>query len=159
MRDLSKKSRIPEFRPRVGAVAIHENRVLLHCVGTDHFWSLPGGRIEAGESSPDALRREMVEEMEVAVSIGRMIWIVENFFEYDNQPYHEIGFYYIVTLPESVSGHATNEPFYGKEGKLKITYEWHSLDHLDGLDLRPSFLAHALQDIPSTTTHIIHSGK
>jgi 8-oxo-dGTP pyrophosphatase MutT (NUDIX family) len=133
--------------------------VLLHRVEVDDFWSLPGGRIEAGESSADALRREMAEEIDVSVSIGRMIWVVENFFEYEHQPYHEIGLYYLVDLPESISGHSSKEPFYGKEGKLKITFEWHCLDHLDGLDLRPSFLAKALQDIPSSVRHIIHSDE
>jgi ADP-ribose pyrophosphatase YjhB (NUDIX family) len=150
------KNRTRIFRPRVAAVALHEDRVLLHRVGADDFWSLPGGRIEMGESSADTLRREMAEEMDVETVIGRMIWVVENFFEYQDQPYHEIGLYYLVTLPEAISDHAANEPFYGKEGKLKITFEWYRLNRLAGVDLRPSFLAQALQEIPSTTEHIIH---
>jgi 8-oxo-dGTP pyrophosphatase MutT (NUDIX family) len=153
------KNRKPKFNPRVAAVALHEDRVLLHRIEKDDFWSLPGGRIEAGESSADALRRETAEEMDADLKIGRMIWVVENFFEYENQPYHEIGFYYLVDLPESITEYATNEHFYGKEGKLKIIFEWHRLDHLDGIDLRPAFLAQALQDIPSATRHIIHSDK
>jgi 8-oxo-dGTP pyrophosphatase MutT (NUDIX family) len=147
----------PKFNPRAAAVALHQGRVLLNRNEPDDFWSLPGGRLEAGESSADALRREMAEELDIDIEIGRMIWVVENFFDYENQPLGEIGFYYDVEFPESITKHATGEPFYGKEGALKIIFQWYRPEHLDDIDLRPGFLAKALQDIPSTTQHIIYS--
>ena len=84
-------NRKPKFNFRVAAVAVQKDRVLLHRTEVDDFWSLPGGRIRAGESSASALHRELREEMSIEVSIGRLIWIVENFFEYDSQPFHEVG--------------------------------------------------------------------
>lgn len=40
-------------------------------------WSLPGGRVEAGESDADAVAREMLEETGLAVRPGILIGTVE----------------------------------------------------------------------------------
>jgi len=55
---------------------------------------LPGGAIESGEFSTDGLVREMREELSITIEIGRLVWIVENLFEYRGTAYTEYGFYY-----------------------------------------------------------------
>ncbi len=40
-------------------------------------WSIPGGRVEAGESLHDALRREVLEETGIRVDVVRFIEVVE----------------------------------------------------------------------------------
>lgn len=37
------------------------------------LWELPGGRVEAGESEPDALRRECAEELGVRIVVGERV--------------------------------------------------------------------------------------
>ena len=40
-------------------------------------WSIPGGRVEPGESDQQALRREMSEETGLVVDVAEMVGIVE----------------------------------------------------------------------------------
>lgn len=61
----------------VGAVIHDENgRLLLVRRATEPGrgrWSLPGGRVEPGESDGAALRRELVEEVGLEVQVGELV--------------------------------------------------------------------------------------
>jgi len=66
--------------PCVGAVIKNDRgRLLLikrgHAPGAG-LWSLPGGRIEPGETDAEALVREMCEETGLAVEAGQLIGTV-----------------------------------------------------------------------------------
>lgn len=66
--------------PCVGAVALDERgRLLVVRRGRDPgrgLWSIPGGRVEAGESDRAALVREVLEETGLAVSVVRYLGTV-----------------------------------------------------------------------------------
>jgi 8-oxo-dGTP diphosphatase len=67
--------------PCVGAVIRDEaGRLLLIKRGHEPgagLWSIPGGRIEPGESDACALIREVREETGLAVDVGRLLGMVE----------------------------------------------------------------------------------
>ena len=71
---------------KVAAAIIKEdNRIFATQRGYGEFkdgWEFPGGKIEAGETPQEALRREIMEELDIEISVGELIETVE--YDYSN---------------------------------------------------------------------------
>ena len=145
-----------KFVYRVAGIALRSDQVLLHRMIHDDFWSMPGGRGELLEPSPETLRREMREELGINVKIGRLLWVVENFFVEGGVHCHELGFFYLMSFPPDCLLYHTEGPFLGDEEGIELIFEWHQLDGLEETALYPSFFRKALASIPETTEHIVH---
>src|SRR4051812_18841416 len=96
------------FQMRIAGLALRNGHVLVHRAVHESFWTFPGGRAEIGETSAETLKREMIEELGVEIDVGRLLWVVENFFHYERQDGHELGFYYLMDLPEHFPFHPTD---------------------------------------------------
>ena len=71
----------------VGAVIVHDGKALIVRRAHDPRkgeWSLPGGRVELGESLVDATRREMREETGLDVGVGEMIEVFDRIHRHDD---------------------------------------------------------------------------
>jgi 8-oxo-dGTP diphosphatase len=67
-------------RVGVGAVVLHEGRVLLVRRGRAPalgLWSVPGGLVELGETTVDAARREVEEETGLDVRIAGLVGVFD----------------------------------------------------------------------------------
>jgi ADP-ribose pyrophosphatase YjhB (NUDIX family) len=68
-------------KTRVTGICIDANsRILLLNQDTDgpRTWSLPGGKVEEGETLAEALVREMLEETGAEVEVGRLLYLCDN---------------------------------------------------------------------------------
>jgi 8-oxo-dGTP pyrophosphatase MutT (NUDIX family) len=153
------------FVYRVVGVAIDAGRVLIHRAERDAFWALPGGHGELFEPSSDTLRREMIEELGIAVEVGPLTWVIENFFEYEGRRCHELGFYYRMTLPSDCAlMQGGDGPFPGLEDDygpelLPLIFRWHPIEALDDITLYPECLSAILRDPPAATAHLINDAR
>lgn len=64
----------------------------------DGSQTLPGGAIKIGETTEQAVVRELLEETNLHVKVERLVAVVENFFILDNIPYQQLIFVYELSL-------------------------------------------------------------
>lgn len=65
----------------VAAIIVHENQVFATQRGYGDFkggWEFPGGKIEQGETSQEALVREIKEELDTEIEVGELLETVEH---------------------------------------------------------------------------------
>jgi 8-oxo-dGTP pyrophosphatase MutT (NUDIX family) len=145
------------FNYRVVGIVVHENSVLLHQADGEDFWTFPGGRAEFGETAEQTLRREMKEELGIEVEVVRLLWLVENFFNFEGKDYHEIAFYFLMQLPPGCE-YLLQPSFQGEEAGFKLTFRWfpQQPEVLSSLPLMPSFLQTAVHQLPDSVQHVVH---
>ncbi|NIA14406.1 MAG: NUDIX domain-containing protein [Nitrospiraceae bacterium] len=85
---------------RVKAICVFRsgNRILvgdaIEPTTQELFYCPPGGRIEFGELSDVALRREIKEELDAEVDNLTLLGVLENLFTFDGKQGHEVVFVY-----------------------------------------------------------------
>ncbi|MCM3666137.1 NUDIX hydrolase [Mesobacillus subterraneus] len=141
------------FNYRVAAIMIVDDHVLIHKQVKDKHWALPGGRVELLEDSQTSIVREVKEELGIDVKVDRLLWFTENFFDYNNKNYHEIGLYYKVS-PTGGRFTFQSEAFFGEEGD-RLVYQWVPIDQLEKILLYPEFIRTSLRDLPDAPKHLI----
>jgi ADP-ribose pyrophosphatase YjhB (NUDIX family) len=147
------------FRYRIAGIGLHKDKVLLQQVKGLDYWFMPGGRCELGESARDCLKREMGEELNSEVEVGRLVWVAENFFKIDSFSHHELSLFFLVTFPENAPVLKADEILGIDQGGgeiVDVINKWHRLDRLHETMIVPPFLKAGLCNIPAVTAHIVN---
>jgi len=94
------------------------------------FFFPVGGRIKINENSIDAAKREIKEELGIDITDLEYKATIENFYQYENIPFHEINIIHQVKIKD----------FKCPNGFYAFKYE-----HLDEINIKPK----AIKDIIS----------
>ena len=145
------------FQMRIAGLAFREGHLLVHRAVHESFWTLPGGRAEMGEASDETLVREMHEELGVEARVDRLLWVVENFFHYEERDCHELGFFYLMHLPETFPFASDQIVHRVQDGGNELEFKWvpATRSSLQTLDIPPYFLANEIEDLPTTPKHMV----
>jgi len=123
-----------KIRPIVLCLFRYEDRFLVSrgydSVKRDYFYRPLGGGIEFGESSRDAIIREIREELSAEIENVILLGTIENIFTLEGKPGHEIVMVYDATFVNS-SLYEQNT-IIGYEHGIRSTFvaEWRSFGDL-----------------------------
>lgn len=117
-------------RVGVGAVVLHRGRVLLVRRGHQPAagkWSLPGGLVDLGESTEDAIRRELREECGIEARIAGVAGVIDRVTRDSDG---RIRYHYVL-----VDYLAFVDSDGAVAGSDAAACRWVALDEVDGLDI------------------------
>ena len=139
MKDLSIMIDNVKFNYRAGLLIEKNGKVLVECNPEIDFVTLPGGRVKTLESSFEALKREIYEEMQIKIKKEEvnMKAVIENFFEMDNKKYHELYFLYKIKVESGDT--RFKEEMKNVDSKASY-YKWVKKDKLAEVNLLPVVL-------------------
>ena len=86
-------------------------------------WEFPGGKIEDGETPQEALKREIMEELDTVIEVGELIHTVE----YDYPAFHLSMDCFLASIVSGELGLKEHEDA-----------RWLSMDELDDLEWLPA---------------------
>jgi len=123
---------------RVAAIVVRGTQILLveHRKRGEHYWVLPGGRLEGLETLEAALRRELREELSLDARVGELV-IVSEMLAPDR---HVVNLMFHAEIGEGA------EPRLDRADPVLAGWQWVSTDQLPRLDFRPP-IADALRAV------------
>jgi 8-oxo-dGTP pyrophosphatase MutT (NUDIX family) len=142
------------FKVRAGALIVRDGRVLLNRLRGDETWMLPGGTGEFGETVEETLRRELREELGVECRVGRLLWMVEHFFDISPRRWHQLLWIHEATLPDDCAMVRTEAMDTPSPDGLDH-FRWTRFDDLRRIRVLPGFLADEVRAPPSAPRHVV----
>ena len=141
---------------RVGAIILKDGKFLM--VGNDredYLYSV-GGRIQFGETSEEAVVREVEEETGVRMEVDRLGFVNEVYFINDSprmfgRPVYELAFYFYMHTPEDFA------PKTDHIGDGEERFAWIAPDSAD--TVYPDFLRTAITDPQPGVIHILRDDR
>lgn len=108
---------------RVAAGVITRGDDVLVCRRLPHAahpgkWEFPGGKVEAGETLAEALRRELREELDIEAEIGEELWSTTH--RYPGREPVELHFFSVSVLAARIEGAGFAEVRWQSLGRLVV---------------------------------------
>lgn len=137
------------FNCRAVAIIIYDDKILFQKRKQDEFWALPGGKIRVGETTKEAITRELKEELGlVNFNVSDVVTVSEYFFEFGKDKYHQFIFGHKVSVLDS-EWIFKDETFTGIEEQENLLFKWFELNELETEPIKPDFLKEQLENLSS----------
>ena len=127
----------------------YKTKVLLFKIQDRDFYMLPGGRIEMNESSLDAIKRKILEELELNLEF-KLCSIQEHFLKLKNKNIMQYCFCYKTIY----DGKINDEKFVCKDNNSQM-FEWIELNKLSDITIKPSSTLKLIQNDDNDIKHVI----
>jgi ADP-ribose pyrophosphatase YjhB (NUDIX family) len=123
---------------RVAAIIVRGSQLLLveHRKRGEHYWVLPGGRLEGLETLEAALKRELIEELGLEARVRELV-LVSEMLAPDR---HVVNLMFHAEIGEGT------EPRLDRSDPVLAGWQWVSTEQLPRLDFRPP-IADALRAV------------
>lgn len=132
------------FKLRVCGIIRKGDKVLIEKDSNSQLWSYPGGRVKLGESTIEAVKRELKEELGIEIEVVKKLACIQLFSKLPNNAiFHEIGFYYQVNNLQPLPCQDFDIEEEIDKGKQKHNFKWITIDQLKEMDVVPR----ALKDV------------
>ena len=146
-----------EFHVRTCGIIKQENKYLIMRVNKTPYYHIPGGHIELGEDSEQAVVREIKEEIGCDVKEASLFAIQENFWTRNNKKCYGIEFYYIIKPMQQLEMKDYERIENDKGEKRILEFKWATSEELKDIDLRPTNIRDMLinEENLKVLTHIV----
>lgn len=132
------------FVCRSCAIVMHHDKILFQKRKQDNYWALPGGKIEVLETTKDAITRELKEELAITdLTVGDLVSVVENFFEWKENKVHQYIFTHKVTFHDFKYNDIDGE-FEGAEEGKDVVFTWIKKSELSSAFIKPDYVVEHL---------------
>ena len=137
--DVKFKEKEYSFHYRVVGVIVKDYKYLVQNIGDKDYYVLPGGHVRIGESSDDALIREIKEEVEIDIMKEdfKLVCYHENIYEKDNRIEHWIEQYYLIDVKGKLEKDNWSYIEHDIDGVKKLNYRFVNKEELEKIDLKP----------------------
>lgn len=147
-----------KFKYRVNGLIIKGEKILALRKRDNLSYCLPGGHVELGESSLDAIKREMQEETRIEVQSAKILAVTENFYiDKNGFNTHEISTYYIVEPKDCFTDENFSIIENDKNIVKQLNFEWLNINSLVEKNFKPATIAQKLIKKDFSFEHIIMS--
>lgn len=141
-----------EIRNSAKALIIKDNKMLAIKIsdGNEEWYIMPGGGQDSEELLPDAVCREVAEEIGIQVEVKELAFVIEGV---KGENFHRVD---LVFSCEYV-GELDNPILHGDTNQVGI--EWLNLENLNHLPLYPSKLRRQIMNLHENKPYKIYLGN
>lgn len=152
--DLTFKTGPGRFNYRVGAIIIHNGKYLLMRNPEAPYLYSVGGRVHYGETTQEAVVREVQEETGIDLDVERPLFFQEQIFdeEVSKEHVHEIAVYYLMKDSDRLE-HLECRSVTERGASEELV--WIPEDELGKYYIVPVSVAKRLTDLPEHMTHVV----